>query len=81
MKKLEEKEKKSAIVKQPEADEIEEKIQMDDDGSEHDDLAGSKGQRVLTESAGLGSMSLGVDPSVDSLALEGYDIVEPVEKV
>lgn len=27
-----------------------------------------------------GSASLGVDPSVDSLALEEYDYIEPVEK-
>lgn len=27
------------------------------------------------------SQSLGVDPSVDSLALEDYDHVEPVERI
>lgn len=37
---------------------------------------------MLAESAGgiTASQSLGVDPSVDSLALEEYDHVEPVMK-
>ncbi len=38
---------------------------------------------MFTDSLGglTGSASLGVDPSVDSLALEEYDHIEPVEKV
>ena len=41
------------------------------------------GQRAATESAGgvTVSQSLGVDPSVDSLALEDYDHIEPVERL
>ena len=37
----------------------------------------------ITESAGgiTVSQSLGVDPSVDSLALEDYDHIEPVERI
>lgn len=37
----------------------------------------------MTESAGgiTVSQSLGVDPSVDSLALEDYDHIEPVERL
>jgi hypothetical protein len=37
---------------------------------------------LITESAGgiTVSQSLGVDPSVDSLALEDYDYIEPVER-
>lgn len=36
----------------------------------------------INESAGITvSQSLGVDPSVDSLALEDYDHIEPVERV
>ena len=41
----------------------------------------SKNQRMFTDSGGYtASASLGVDPSVDSLALEDYDYIEPVEK-
>jgi hypothetical protein len=38
---------------------------------------------IISESAGgiTVSQSLGVDPSVDSLALEDYDHIEPVERV
>ncbi len=53
---------------------------MDPDKESIEDSA-TKVQRVFTDSAGhTGSMSLGVDPSVDSLALEEYDYIEPVEK-
>ena len=39
------------------------------------------GKRAFTESGGFtGSASIGVDPSVDSLALEDYDYIEPIEK-
>ncbi len=38
---------------------------------------------IISESVGgiTVSQSLGVDPSVDSLALEDYDHIEPVERV
>ena len=41
------------------------------------------GNNRVTESAGAitVSQSLGVDPSVDSLALEDYDHIEPVERI
>jgi len=40
------------------------------------------GKRAFTESGGLtGSASIGLDPSVNSLALEEYDYIEPIEKV
>jgi hypothetical protein len=44
------------------------------------DLNAHKG---ITESIGgmTVSQSLGVDPSVDSLALEDYDHIEPVERL
>lgn len=65
------------------------------DGVFHDDTdnllgsANNYGERpphrstIITESAGgiTVSQSLGVDPSVDSLALEDYDHIEPVERV
>ena len=39
--------------------------------------------QAITESAGgiTVSQSLGVDPSVDSLALDDYDHIEPVERI
>jgi hypothetical protein len=38
--------------------------------------------KAIGESHGITvSASLGIDPSVDSLALEDYDHVEPVEKI
>jgi hypothetical protein len=39
--------------------------------------------QAITESAGgiTVSQSLGVDPSVDSLALDDYDHIEPVERL
>lgn len=41
----------------------------------------NKNQRPFTDSEGYaGSTSLGIDPSVDSLALEEYDYIESVEK-
>jgi len=38
---------------------------------------------IISESMGgiTVSQSLGVDPSVDSLALEDYDHIEPVERI
>lgn len=45
--------------------------------------AGQHRSTFISESAGgiTVSQSLGVDPSVDSLALEDYDHIEPVERV
>ena len=45
--------------------------------------AGQHRSTIISESAGgiTVSQSLGVDPSVDSLALEDYDHIEPVERV
>lgn len=38
-------------------------------------------KRMFTDSGGFAaSASLGLDPSVDSLALEEYDYIESVEK-
>lgn len=39
-------------------------------------------KRMFTESGGLtGSASIGLDPSVDSVVLQEYDYIEPIEKV
>lgn len=61
-------------------EEIDEEIAEDNNGFEAHDVGGNKG---VTESAGgiTVSQSLGVDPSVDSLALEDYDHIEPVERI
>ena len=64
-------------------DDFDEDIEEDipDDGGSDDpctksgNIAGSQGYGITV------SQSLGVDPSVDSLALEDYDHVEPVERV
>ena len=77
MKRLEDMEKEKNKIKM---DEIEEDIVEEHDNNGDEELAQSKGQRMFTDSGALtGSQSLGVDPSVDSLALEQYDIVEPVD--
>ena len=73
-------------------EEIIEDIPADGGQDDTDNLLGSAnnyGERpphrstIITESAGgiTVSQSLGVDPSVDSLALEDYDHIEPVERV
>lgn len=73
-------------------EEIIEDIPADGGHDDTDNLLGSAnnyGERpphrstIITESAGgiTVSQSLGVDPSVDSLALEDYDHIEPVERV
>ena len=73
-------------------EEIMEDIPADGGHDDTDNLLGSAnnyGERpphrstIITESAGgfTVSQSLGVDPSVDSLALEDYDHIEPVERV
>jgi hypothetical protein len=69
-------------IKKEEAEEITEEIVGGDSDKEivNEEPAG-KSQRQFTDSGAFGaSASLGVDPSVDSLALEEYDYVEPVEK-
>jgi hypothetical protein len=62
-------------------DEIEEDLPEgnNDEAYEQDGIArstniGGSGQGITV------SQSLGVDPSVDSLALEDYDYIEPVER-
>lgn len=66
-------------------DDFEEEI--DEDIPDTDQLLESNdnnnGHKNITESAGgiTVSQSLGVDPSVDSLALEDYDHIEPVERL
>lgn len=49
----------------------------------HLNPTGQHRSTFISESAGgiTVSQSLGVDPSVDSLALEDYDHIEPVERV
>eukprot|EP01022_Parablepharisma_sp_SALTPOND_P000762 TRINITY_DN105011_c1_g1_i1.p1 TRINITY_DN105011_c1_g1~~TRINITY_DN105011_c1_g1_i1.p1 ORF type:complete len:366 (-),score=78.31 TRINITY_DN105011_c1_g1_i1:139-1236(-) len=60
--------------------EIEEDIVESD--REENTIEEPPGKRAFTESGGLtGSVSIGLDPSVDSLALEDYDYIEPIEKV
>lgn len=63
-------------------DDIEEDLPEghNDDAYEQDGVArstniGGSGQGITV------SQSLGVDPSVDSLALEEYDYIEPVERL
>ena len=49
-------------------------------GRSNENVTGSRG--MGSSGGGIGvSQSLGVDPSVDSLALDDYDHVEPVERV
>ena len=58
-------------------DVIESDIQEDLPADDHYEVdpVGASGQGITV------SQSLGVDPSVDSLALEDYDHVEPVERL
>jgi len=61
--------------------EIEEDIIGGDSDHENVLEQPKKDQRMFTDSGGFtASASLGIDPSVDSLALEEYDYIEPVEK-
>ena len=68
-------------------DDFEEEIEEDipDPVAESAENIGDPNKRSgIGESGEAGitvSQSLGVDPSVDSLALEDYDHIEPVEKV
>lgn len=64
-------------------EEIDEELPVDDLLGSNDNIRGGGGQNPITESLGgvTVSQSLGVDPSVDSLALEDYDHIEPVERL
>jgi hypothetical protein len=59
--------------------------EIDEDLPERDDLdeveESARGGKI-GESHGITvSQSLGIDPSVDSLALEEYDHIEPVDRI
>lgn len=57
-------------------DEIEEDLPVDEVHLDNDQIGIQNSGQGITV-----SQSLGVDPSVDSLALEDYDHVEPVERL
>ena len=66
------------------SDRYEEEFEEIDEDLPDQDIDGSAGNfnRQIGESHGITvSQSLGIDPSVDSLALEDYDHIEPVEKL
>ena len=61
-------------------DDIEEDLPADQ--NDYDDLNARSATNIAGSGQGITvSQSLGVDPSVDSLALEDYDHVEPVERI
>ena len=66
-------------------DDIEEDLPDDANEEVHiDDETGARNHPAAASGSGHGitvSQSLGVDPSVDSLALEDYDYTEPVERI
>ena len=64
-------------------DDFEEEIEEDLPDDTNHLLDSNDHHKNITESAGgiTVSQSLGVDPSVDSLALEDYDHIEPVERL
>lgn len=62
-------------------DEIEEDLPQSDVDQEAADDAVKSGNVAGSGHGITASQSLGVDPSVDSLALEDYDHVEPVERL
>ena len=63
-----------------EFDEIDEDLPPNDD--ELEASGGDVRPSKIGESHGITvSQSLGIDPSVDSLALEDYDLIEPVERL
>ena len=65
-------------------DEIEEDLPDQHDDLQIEDEAAARNQPAMASGSGHGitvSQSLGVDPSVDSLALEDYDYTEPVERI
>ncbi len=79
VKKLEPKKEAPPPAKIEEPQEIEEEIV---DSDKENPIEEPPGKRAFTESGGLtGSASIGLDPSVDSMALEEYDYIEPIEKV
>lgn len=46
------------------------------------DIVDTADKRIFTDSGGLtGSASIGLDPSVDSVVLQDFDYIEPIEKV
>ena len=62
-------------------EEIDEELPEDDLGLDIS-AAGMAGFGKIEASHGITvSQSLGIDPSVDSLALEDYDLIEPVERL
>ena len=64
-------------------DDFEEEIEEDIPEVDHLLESNDNPHKNITERAGgiTVSQSLGVDPSVDSLALEDYDHIEPVERL
>ena len=63
-------------------DDIEEDLPAD--ANEEVQIDDPRNQPAAVSGSGHGitvSQSLGVDPSVDSLALEDYDYTEPVERI
>ena len=62
-------------------DEIEEDLPENDDDEQVDEGVAKSGNIAGSGHGITASQSLGVDPSVDSLALEDYDHVEPVERL
>lgn len=63
-------------------DDIEEDLPDQVDPMDDPDLNARSANNVGGSGQGITvSQSLGVDPSVDSLALEDYDHVEPVERI
>ena len=82
--------KKEAVKKQQDdiidtyGDDFDEEIEEDLPEDNHLlDSNDNMNHKPITESLGgvTVSQSLGVDPSVDSLALEDYDHIEPVERL
>lgn len=63
-------------------DDIEEDLPAEQNDYDDADLNARSANNVAGSGQGITvSQSLGVDPSVDSLALEDYDHVEPVERL
>ena len=62
-------------------DDIEEDLPVEENNFDEADLNARSGNVAGSGHGITVSQSLGVDPSVDSLALEDYDHVEPVERL
>jgi hypothetical protein len=60
-------------------DEFDEDIHEEILGSEFSEPRDSVGNPILVDS--MGTSSMGVDASVNSMTLEGYDHVEPVSRI